>query len=316
MTAPQFTPSQARIHHAMLDLLSRAGLEYRGGSVEAAGLRIHYLDYGPDPASSPGGEPETVLLLHGGGAGGAIWFRQIAALSKQFRVIAPDNPLFGLSSQVAVPAPIEDFTTAYLCAFLDALDVRKVMFAGLSAGGAAGIFFALRHPERVQRLAVLDASSLGPELPWIIRLIALPGFGQALTRPGRRSFDFFFSTWEAAHPDGPESEPYRRYCFETTRSDGHSRALRLTLPVFADLGGQRRVLRDEELSAVRTPTLIVWGEKDRFFPVSHARRAFELMPRSSLHILPGAGHVTPWDEPDRVSELLTGFFGARADAAP
>ena len=93
------------------------------------------------------------------------------------------------------------------------------------------------------------------------------------------------------------------------RNRGHARGLRLSAPALASLGGQRRVITDQELASVRTPTLIIWGEKDRFFPVSHARRAWSGIPGSTLHILPAAGHVTPWDESDRVSELLKGFFG-------
>ena len=309
-------------------LLARAGLEYRGGFAELpGGLRVHYLDYGPESATRDGpveltGAPDVetpaVLLVHGAGAGGAIWYRQIAALSKQFRVIAPDSPLFGLSTQTVLRGPqdtvarpcFEDFTTAYLTAFMDALGLKQVMLTGLSAGGFAGIFMALRRPERVSKLALLDAMGLGRDLPWAMRLLATPGAGYFLSRPGKRAHDLFFSTLEVAHPDGPDAEAYKRYAYEVVRNDGHARGLRLSAPALADLGGQRRVITAGELASVRAPTLIIWGEKDRFFPVSHARRAWSGIPGSTLHILPGAGHVTPWDEPERVSELLAGFFGS------
>ena len=88
------TAARQRIHDSMVDLLAQAGLDYSGGYVNVGGNRVHYLDYG---------EGEPVLLLHGGGAGAAVWFRQIAALKDSYRVLAPDSPVFGLSSQPSVP---------------------------------------------------------------------------------------------------------------------------------------------------------------------------------------------------------------------
>ena len=92
--ALQFTPSEQKIFDSMSALLAKAGLDYQGHFVEVNGQRIHYLDYGDGP---------PVLLLHGGGAGSAIWFKQIAGLSKTHRVIAPDHPVFGLSVPVECP---------------------------------------------------------------------------------------------------------------------------------------------------------------------------------------------------------------------
>ncbi len=306
-----FTSSRAdaqdRIQTAMVDLLARAGLDYRGGYVEAAGQRIHYLDYSPTHRV-PGSPLETVLLLHGGGAGGPIWFRQIAALSQHFRVIAPDNPLFGLSSQTVIPSPIQDFTTAYLRGFLDALGLDRVMIAGLSAGGAAGMWFAVRHPERVSRLCVLDSAGLGRELPFVFKMMTIPGPAQVFSKPGPRLMKNFFSRMESASPEGPDAEAYLHYCFSVTRVKGHSRAVTRTLPAYTGLDGQRSVLTDDELSSVQAQTLIIWGARDRFFPVAHARRAHRLIPGSILHILPEAGHVATWDAPETVNGLLKGFF--------
>ena len=70
-------PAEQQILVSMSVLLGRAGLEYQGSFLDVDGRRIHYLDYGDGP---------PVLLLHGGGAGSAIWFRQIAVLARTHRV--------------------------------------------------------------------------------------------------------------------------------------------------------------------------------------------------------------------------------------
>jgi pimeloyl-ACP methyl ester carboxylesterase len=197
-----------------------------------------------------------------------------------------------------------------MTSFLDTLGLKSVMFAGVSMGGLAGLLLAVRRPGLVSKLAILDAAGLGSDLPWVLRAMAVPVLSDLLSNPGRRAHRSFYRRWEVAHPDGPDSDAFQAYSFEVMRREGHGRGLAQAAPHFTSLGGQRRVLSDAELAAIRTPTLGIWGELDRFFPVSHGRRAWSGIPGSTLHILPGAGHVTPWDEPDRVSELLSGFFGS------
>lgn len=307
-TEAPLSPSQERVRKAMTGLLARAGLEYRGGFVNLpGGMRVHYLDYGPIAAPDDADAP-VVILVHGGGAGSAMWYRQIAALSARFRVIAPDNPLFGLSTQTSLSWPIEDSITGYMTSFMDALGLKNVLFAGLSLGGFAGLLMAARHPERISKLAVLDAAGLGRDLPWPLKFMSLPVAGRLLSNPSRRTYRSFFRRWEVERPGGPDAEAYEEYSFAIMRQDGHNRAIAQTVPAFASLAGQRRLISDAELATVSAPTLIVWGARDRLFPVSHARRAFENIPGAMLQILPDTGHVTLWDAPEQVTELLTGFF--------
>lgn len=299
-----FSPAHERIHNNMVDLLERAGLPYQGNFVDADGNRIHYLDYGEGP---------PLLLVHGGGAGCAVWYRQIAALSKSFRVIAPDNPLFGLSSQPALEMPIKQFTSDYLVAFMDALYIEKASFAGLSLGGFASLSLTLDAPERVQKLVLIDAAGLGRELPWPFRLASWPILGRLVVRPNKFLQDRFFAASEVVNPGGPDADLFKQYAYEVTTAEGHPEALRRNLPSFADIGGQRYVFPDEDLRTISAPTLIIWGEKDRFFPVSHARRAAKLIPGSQLCVLPDTGHVSIWDSPDSVNELLADFLGDSPD---
>ncbi len=290
----------------MVGMLERGGLGYQGGFVDAGGLRVHYLDYGP--TESVVGAPETVMLIHGGGAGAPVWTRQIAALSKKFRVIAPDNPMFGLSVRSPVAWPIEDFTTSYLVAFLDALGVKKASIAGLSLGGFGGLFLAIRHPERVARLALLDAAGLGTDLPWVFRLISVPGLSNIFTMPLRSMHDSYFSSHEVEHPDTADCEAFKRYAYAVGMNEGHGRAVRQSMPAFTNLRGQRRIITDLELARVQAPTLVIWGAEDKFFPVEHGHRASKAIQGATLHVIAGAGHVTPLDAPDEVSGLLSEFF--------
>jgi pimeloyl-ACP methyl ester carboxylesterase len=297
--AADLTPAQRNIFDSMVELLKRAGLEYRGGFVEAAGHRVHYLDYGAGP---------PVLLVHGGGAGGAIWFRQIAALSRRFRVIAPDNPIFGMSSQPDRPVTLPEITTGYLTALMDALDIETAAFAGLSMGGFGAALTASEHPERVSKLVLVDSAGFGRNLPWGFRLTSVPVLSWLLARPHRWAHERFFAATEVVKPDAQHNDAYLEYAFHVTANEGHSLAVRRNMPVFAGLRGQRRLLTDDELRSIKAKTLIIWGEDDRFFPVSHGERAAKMIAGSKLVTLPHCGHVAMLDQPDRINELLLEFL--------
>lgn len=298
-TGADLTLAQSKIFDAMVELLGRVGLDYRGGFVNAGGHRIHYLDYGV-------GAP--LLLIHGGGAGGAIWFRQIAELSKHFRVIAPDNPIFGLSSQPDRSVRISEITTGYLTSLMDTLEIDRASFAGLSMGGFGAIRMALDSPDRVDRLALVNSAGLGRHLPWGFRLSAMPLLSRFLSRPHRRVHERFFATTEVVKPGAPHNDAYLEYAYQVTLNDGHSLAVRRNMPVFAGMRGQRNLLADEELASIKARTLVIWGENDRFFPVTHGARAAELIPGARLVTLPECGHVAPLDQPDRLNELIGDFL--------
>lgn len=291
----------------MVELLSRAGIGYQGDFVDAGGYRIHYLDYGSGP---------TVLLVHGGGAGSAVWFRQIAELSKRYRVIAPDNPIFGLSSQPARPLAIAEATTGYLGSFLDAMQIDRASIAGLSMGGFAAATFASAHPDRVNRLALLDSAGLGRDLPWGFRLSSLPLLKYVLTQPQKWAHERFFAASEVMNPGAEHNDAYLEYAYRVMTNDGHSLAVRKNMPMFAGVRGQRNLLDDHELKSIKAETLVIWGRQDRFFPLSHADRAVKFIPNSRLKILENCGHVSLLDQPQQVTGLLDQFMANGSGAEP
>ena len=220
----------------MVDLLAQAGLDYSGGYVNVGGNRVHYLDYG---------EGEPVLLIHGGGAGAAVWFRQIAALKDSYRVLAPDSPVFGLSSQPSVSTPLRQFAREYVQGFIAALQLESVRIAGLSVGGFIALAQAVDRSPRIRSMVLIDSAGLGTHLPWVFRLMALPVFGHAVSVPRKFMQDWFFDIKLVADSRGRESEPFKRYAFETTRLEGHALSIRRHAPEFANLaraktGVQRR----------------------------------------------------------------------------
>jgi pimeloyl-ACP methyl ester carboxylesterase len=108
-------------------------------------------------------------------------------------------------------------------------------------------------------------------------------------------------------------EVWRSY---SSLSDPETRSAFLhTLRSVIDVGGQRVSARDRLYLAAEVPTLIVWGDRDPFIPVSHAHDAHEAMPASRLEIFEGSGHFPHRDSPERFASLLMDFIGTTEPAA-
>ena len=296
----ELDPAEQRILASMSALLERAGLEYRGNYLEVDHRRIHYLDYGDGP---------PVILLHGGGAGSAIWFRQIEALSRAHRVIVPDHPVFGLSSQDPYESPLTGSLVRYLTGFMDALGLGRVDVVGLSMGAQATLAMALAGPDRFNRLVVIDAAGLGKAISWIFKLATVPLIGRLILRPNRWGQDNFFKTQEVVNSDFADAGAYMQYSYDVTLASGHARAMRLSLSAMTGLSGQKSIFTDEELRSITHPMLVIWGAQDKLFPIAHGYRLSQHAPNASLHVIENSAHVPLLDNPGQVNDLIVGFLG-------
>src|SRR5689334_8369274 len=137
-----------------LSLASTAALAQQAATTPADktatvfGARIHYLEAGSGPA---------VILLHGLGGDTSNWAMTVAPLAAKFRVIVPDQIGFGRSDK-----PLLNYRVATLVDFLDGfmkqVGVERASLVGNSLGGFTAAAFALAHPEKVERLVLVDAA--------------------------------------------------------------------------------------------------------------------------------------------------------------
>ena len=308
----QAIPGGREIYRALVGLLARSGLEYAGGFVAVDGFRVHYLDYGPRNDDQGNGDlvgdMPPVLLIHGAGPGGGNWYRQIAALSGKRRVIAMDGPLSGLSDLTDLDEHPTEFGARFLLRFLDALGIHQADFVGLSFGGAVALRVAIDQPDRVRRLALIGSAGLGRGFPYAWRLVHAPWLGNLLFRPTRFIRDRVFERWEVRKPELPDAAAYAEYSFAVRVRPGRSEPMKAGMKRFTSWLGQRRRISDDELRSVVSPTLVLWGDDDRVFPVNHGERAARLIPGASLKVLPDAGHVCFWDQPELANQLLGDFL--------
>jgi 3-oxoadipate enol-lactonase len=241
---------------------------------------------------------EPLLLLHGWGGGASHWRRVWTALATRYRCIAPDLPGWGDSEKPKVPYTFEWYAD-WLADLLETLDASPAFVAGHSMGGSIALQLALRHPDRVRKLALLNPVVRGSD--------GIKKESRILSKPILRNLGFFFA--------------HRRWFlrFLTRNFTERIGGLEESDMMLVARGTYKSMIRSLEalknvdftgsLASVRIPTLVIGSDTDREIPPEQSTLASGI-PGSRLEILKGAGHVTPLERPDEVSRLLVGFFGA------
>jgi pimeloyl-ACP methyl ester carboxylesterase len=293
--------AEPRLVAAMERLLTLAAVQAQSRVIKVAGLRLHYLEAGQGP---------PIVLLHGASGGSANWYRLMAPLACTHRVLALDLPGFGLSQALEPRAPLGVQVAELLEHWLDEIEVQRTTVLGTSFGGLVAVRLAQRAQPRICALGLLDSVGLGRELSLAVRLAGVPPLAALALRPSRWGVRWQFRELMVAQHDRlapAHVDALLEYLFQSATVADGSRLAR-ALALFADLRGQREVLTDDELRALRLPVLIIWGERDRFLPVQHGRRAAALVQGARLRIIPGAGHSPNWEAPEAVLECLSAFL--------
>lgn len=272
--------------------------------VTVEGIDIHYLDEG---VGSP------IVLVHGIPTSSFLWRHMIDDLSDHGRVIAPDLPGFGLSD----PPPNGDYSiwsyARLLGSFLEALSVEGGTLVCHDFGGPVTLTYALRHPDRFDRLVVLD-TFLYTELPdWgsFYRLAKVRPLGEIFL--GLWGKSIARSGLEAGVVDKSRisDEVFERYYMPDGTPDKLNQTYLATLRI--DPTQDLRFI-ESNLSTIRQPTLVVWGEGDAYLPVSLGERIHRDIAGSTMVTIPDCGHYVQEDEPERVTELIVDFVREEAEA--
>lgn len=247
-------------------------------SVEVNGLPCRVWEKG---SGSP------VFYLAGFG-GLPRWTPFLDRLAEHRRVVAPSLPGFpGAAGHDRIDSLID-----WIAATLDLLEGAGMAGAdliGASVGGALAAEVAAMSPALVRRLVLIAPFGLydrnaPPADPWAQKPGTLPGL---LCAEAKTYADFM------APPEGVAAE---EWSIITTRAS--EAAARLLWPL-ADTRLERRLHR------IRCPTLIAWGAADKVLPPSYAERfAKGIAGKTSIAIIPGAGHLADLDAPGRVAEAV------------
>jgi pimeloyl-ACP methyl ester carboxylesterase len=192
---------------------------------------------------------------------------------------------------------------------LDSLGVGEAVLVGHSMGGQIAAEFALAHPERVRALALIDASGFGVRVPTVLAVARWPIVGALVAALRGRWLTGRVLKSTYADPSRVTREDVEQYYAPVAEPD-FGRAARRALRQyrFDALPGR--------LGALRVPTLVLWGARDRWIPAATGRRLAAELERAAFIQVPGAGHALPEEAPERVNELLVAFLEAGLPRVP
>lgn len=222
-----------------------------------------------------------------------LWEPQLPAFTASWQVVRFDLPGHGGSGPC--DGTVEDIADA-VAALLDRLGVARVAYAGVSMGGAVGMALALRHPDRIGRLALCCTSA---------RFGDPSGWHERARRVRAGGLEPFFETllgrWFTPGYTGPGIEAVRAM-LATVEAAGYAACCE-ALAAFD--------VRDR-LGAVRAPTLVVAGEQDVATPPAHAQELARGIPGAKLTLVPGAAHLANLERPERVTDAIAGHLAGPA----
>jgi haloalkane dehalogenase len=280
---------------------------FTGSYLNLDGVSLHYLDEGA-------GEP--VIMLHGNPTWSFFYRNLILGLRQQCRVIVPDHIGCGLSDK-----PDEsryDFSLERRVRDVESL-IDHLKLPGRFTlvmhdwGGMIGMTYAVRHPERINRLVLLNtaafhlppAKQLPPSL-WVCRNTPLNDF--LVRRSGL--FCRLVTRWGCRHP-----MPDRvREAYLSPHGSGESRLAHLRFVQDIPLKPQDRSyalvseVQDRLQTFRQTPTLICWGDKDFVFDHHFLEVWKQTLPEAEIHRFPEAGHLVLEDAGDEILPLVQKFF--------
>jgi pimeloyl-ACP methyl ester carboxylesterase len=258
---------------------------------------------------------ETPLLMIHGWMGSSYSYRPLLArLSGRRRAIALDLPGFGLSRKAGIEYNLE-FFMSFLNRYLQVMRLQRVVLVGHSFGGELAVHFALRHPEKVEKLILIAPYGLEGEEGGL-RLLRRSGF----------LVDLFSSlNSRAALEWGMRQNTFHDPALITPDQVDSVAATALTpegrkaqAAIAKNVLGRYPV--DDLLARLKAPVLLIWGEEDRLLELEWGKKYFSLLPPQSaagLYTVPAAGHLPQVEAPDRTAELILRFLAeARAGAPP
>jgi pimeloyl-ACP methyl ester carboxylesterase len=286
---------------------SLAQLAHREALVN--GIRLHYVE---------GGQGPLIVLLHGFPEFWYCWRRQLPALAAAgFRVVAPDLRGYNLSDK---PAGVASYRLDLLCqdvvGLIRHIGAARAVVVGHDWGGGIAWETALRHPALVEKLVILNAphpEAFFRELKtfeqlrrsWYMFLFQLPWLPE--WKISRRNFAAFDQLFRA---DPVRPDAYTDLDIQLTK-EAFAQPGALTAAINYYRAAFRSRLGGRETRNPRTeiPTLLIWGERDRYLGIRLTEGLEGWVPNLRIERLPDASHWVQNDAPERVNELLLEFLG-------
>lgn len=267
--------------------------------------KIHYLEAGK-------GEP--LILIHGGGSTSSEWLNIIEPLSRSFRLLVVDRPGCGLTDKINYRGVnIKESAVNFIGSFMDSLGIKKAFFMGQSMGGFFSICFALKHPERVNKLLLIGApAGMNKLIPWILRIMGTRRINKLLIKtvasPSLKNVKNIHQQILVANINKLPGEYLEHVYFGQLIPGAQEGFLSLLENVLTIKGWRKDLYIGNKLDQLRVPVRFIWGDKDAFEKPATGIAKASVIKDLHFETVNDAGHC-PWlDQPEKCSSLAVSLL--------
>lgn len=255
------------------------------------------------------GEGLPVILIHGFGEDGTVWYYQRAFLKDHFRLIIPDLPGSGKSELLSIPGDhssfIIDIYAACIKQILNQESIQKCTMLGHSMGGYIALAFAQHNPERLNGLGLVHSTAFADSEDK--KTTRRKGIA-FIQRYGAREFlkqsipNLFAEQFTREHPDQIEALITGAGNFTAPALVQYYEAM------------TERPDRTETLKKATNPVLFIIGEEDKSVYLQDSLKQCYLPGNTQINILPGVAHMGMWERKDQTNDTVMKFLNYVSDA--
>lgn len=270
-----------------------------GKFIDVKGLKVYYKEKGT--------KGKVLLFIHGFSASTYSWRLNMDPLSKNFHVYALDLKGFGYTAKPKDSDYTLDAQAKLVADFMDAMKIKSAVLIGNSMGGAISMKVALKFPDKVEKLVLVDSAGVSEGI------VMFGALGKNIsTNSLSKTLNSLFMNEHII-----KSIIKSLYMHKELKTDevaeGYVKPFRT--PGIEDAFAEmvKGFVEDDDLPKripeIKIPTLIVWGEDDTIIPVTAAKKFNELIKGSKLITYPQAGHMPMEEHPAEFNKAIAEFAG-------
>ncbi|SDH65142.1 alpha/beta fold hydrolase [Pseudomonas panipatensis] len=271
--------------------------------IEVDGFSIHYRDEGSR-------DRPVLVMIHGVMASLHTWDGWVAEMGRHFRIVRLDVPGFGLTGPGRDKEYSGERMVRVLGLLLDRLGLGKVSIAGNSLGGYIAWNFALAQPDRVERLILVDPAGYPMhKVPLMIASAVLPGAGLLMPAWMPRALLARGIKEVYGNPQRIQPGVVERY-YDISRRPGNRRSMIDIFRVLVRVNREELHATPARVAALKVPTLLMWGERDRWISPTHVPLWQRDVPGLQVKVYPGVGHIPMEEIPQQTAADALRFLHA------
>jgi len=260
-------------------------------------VNFHYMEY-PGPG-------RDIFLLHGFASSTYTWEKVIPYLTgKGYHVWALDMKGFGWSDKPE-DAKYDTITLMQeVNKWMDVMGLKNVIFAGNSLGGGIAVLMALEHPDKTDKIILIDSAGYPIKKPHVIRIAKIPFAGEIAK--------LFFGRCIVKSTLKEVLYNYEKLTEEKIDAYFHrmstENALDAQVALARSLDFDALSTYTKRIPDIKNRTLIIWGENDEWIPLESGHNFKKDLPNSTLVILPECGHIPQEEKPEETAKIITDFI--------